>query len=49
MDTHPHTDRHTHTHRQVDIQAECVDTKDADAQTDSSVLTRISVLALIMM
>ena len=39
----------THTDRQVDILAEYVETKDADAQTDSSVLTRISVLALIMM
>ena len=28
-------------HRQVDMLAECVETKDADAQTDSSVLTRI--------
>ena len=42
-------DTHTHTDRQVDILAECVETKDADAQTDSSVLTRISLLALIMM
>ena len=44
-----HMDTHTHTDRQVDLLAECVETKDADAQTDSSVLTRISVQALIMM
>ena len=49
MDTHTHTHTYTDTARQVDILTECVETKDADAQTDSSVLTRISVLALIMM
>ena len=49
IDIWTYTWTHTYAHRQVDILAECVETKHADAQTDSSVLTRISGLALIMM